>query len=110
NYLQSENSTYRAEFIKFSWFEFSPQLQELGTIKSNLHGIYNTSSRSFNDEKIFSSHNYYLLLFIEEGCPLEIGPTVKSVLLLSLTILMVINEIFKMLPAPRAYWKRITNR
>jgi len=38
NYVQSENSTYRAEFIKFSWFEFSPQLQELGTIKSNLYG------------------------------------------------------------------------
>jgi len=40
NYLQSEgeNSTYRAEFIKFSWFEFSPQLQELGTIKSSLYG------------------------------------------------------------------------
>lgn len=38
NFLQSENSTYRAEFIKFSWFEFSPQLQELGTIKSNLYG------------------------------------------------------------------------
>lgn len=38
NFLQSDNSTYRAEFIKFSWFEFSPQLQELGTIKSNLYG------------------------------------------------------------------------
>jgi hypothetical protein len=40
NYVQSEgeNSTYRAEFIKFSWFEFSPQLQELGTIKSSLYG------------------------------------------------------------------------
>lgn len=41
NYLQSDNSTYRAEFIKFSWLEFSPQLQELG-IKSNLYGIFGT--------------------------------------------------------------------
>ncbi|ODM97992.1 Transient receptor potential channel pyrexia [Orchesella cincta] len=89
NYLQSENSTYRAEFIKFSWFEFSPQLQELGTIKSNLYGEGEIA---------------------QDGCPLEIGPTVKSVLLLALTILMVTNEVFKMLPAPRSYWKRTNNR
>jgi len=38
NFLQTGNSTYRAEFIKFSWFKFSPQLQKLGTIKSSLHG------------------------------------------------------------------------
>lgn len=44
NYVQSENSTYRAEFIKFSWFQFSPQLQELGTIKSNLYGVHETTN------------------------------------------------------------------
>jgi hypothetical protein len=41
---------------------------------------------------------------------LEIGPTVKSILLLSLTILMTFNEIFKLLPSPKVYLKASNNQ
>jgi len=43
-------------------------------------------------------------------CILEIGPTVKSILLLTLTTLMTFNELFVMLPSPLLYWKATSNQ
>ncbi|CAG7836492.1 unnamed protein product [Allacma fusca] len=68
------------DFIKFSWFQFTPTIAE---VTETMKG---------------------------DGCHLEIGPTVKSVLLLGLSSFMVINEVFKILPAPRAYMKRTMNK